>query len=99
MPISKSAKKSLKVSRTKKAQNDQTRIQLSKALKKADAGNLSQTISIIDKAAKRGIIHANKAARLKSALSRKFGGAKAVKAKSVKAAAKKKPSVKKTTKK
>ena len=91
MPITKSAKKSLKVSRTKKTHNDKVKIQLSKALKRADAENVSQTISVIDKAAKRGLIHPNKAARMKSRLTKKFGTAKVVKAKSadVKATAKK----------
>ena len=76
MPITKSAKKSLRVSETKKAQNDQTKIRLSKALKKTDEKNVAATISLIDKAAKLGIFHKNKAARMKSALSKKFGTGK-----------------------
>lgn len=102
MPITKSAKKALKVSRTKKAQNDQTKIALSKALKKTDAKNVSQTVSMIDKAAKRGVIAKNKAAHMKSSLSKKFSTPKVEKAtakstvKPVKKSATKKPAVKKT---
>lgn len=82
MPITKSAKKSLRVSRTKKAQNDTVEVLLAKQLKKTDANSVNQTIALIDKAAKRGIIHPNKAARMKSALSKKFATPKAsVKAK------------------
>ncbi len=84
MPITKSAKKSLKVSRTKKIHNDKVKISLSKALNNTDEKNISQTFSMIDKAAKRGIIHKNKAARMKSALSKKFGTPKIIqKSKSV----------------
>lgn len=82
MPITKSAKKSLKVSRTKKVQNDRAKIELSKALKKVDAKNISEVVSVIDKSAKIGIIAKNKAAHLKSALSKKFSTPK--KAKTVK---------------
>lgn len=84
MPITKSAKKSLKVSRTKKTHNDKVKISLSKALKTTNEKNISQTISIIDKAAKRGIIHKNKAARMKSALCKKFGTAKLIQKSKVK---------------
>jgi len=98
LPITKSAKKSLKVSRTKKAHNDKAKIQLSKALKKTDAGNVSQTISVIDKSAKRGLIHPNKAARMKSRLAKKFGTAKVLKAKSANVKATAKKSTAKTTK-
>ena len=73
MPITKSAKKSLKVSRVKQAQNYKAKVLLDKALKNVDEKKVNQTVSTIDKAAKIGIIHKNKAARLKSALSKKFG--------------------------
>lgn len=76
MPITKSAKKSLKVSRVKKAQNLKTKVSLSKALKNVDETNINHAISTIDKAAKTGVIHKNKAARLKSALSKKFSTVK-----------------------
>ena len=73
MPITKSVKKSLKVSRTKEKQNQEREILLQKALKKVNTENVNQAISLIDKAAKTGIIHKNKAARLKSRLAKKFG--------------------------
>lgn len=73
MPITKSAKKSLKVSRVKQAQNYKAKVSLDKALKNVDEKTVNKTVSTIDKAAKIGIIHKNKAARLKSALSKKFG--------------------------
>lgn len=79
MPITKSAKKSLKVSRTKAVQNKVNEIKLEKALKKASKDNINEVISLIDKAAKTGIIHRNKAARLKSRLTKKFGTEKAAK--------------------
>lgn len=79
MPITKSAKKSLRVSRTKKTLNDQKRVALDKALKKVDAKSVNATISLIDKAAKTGLMHKNKAARMKSQLTKKYGTPKTVK--------------------
>lgn len=76
MPITKSAKKSLKVSRVKQAQNYKAKVSLDKALKNVDEKTVNKTVSTIDKAAKIGIIHKNKAARLKSALSKKFSSPK-----------------------
>jgi len=102
VPITKSAKKSLKVSRTKEKQNEERRILLEKALKKVSKENVNEAISLIDKAAKIGIIHKNKAARLKSRLAKKFGTPKQLKAKNVnvKSIAKSvKAKTKKTTKK
>lgn len=102
MPITKSAKKSLKVSRVKKAQNLKTKVALSKALKNVDEKNINQAFSTIDKAAKTGVIHKNKAARLKSALSKKMatpkGETKTV-AKPVKSSTIKKTATKKVVKK
>jgi len=73
LPITKSAKKSLKVSRTKKVGNDAYRKNLEIALKKVDAKNVSSVISLIDKTAKVGVIAKGKAARMKSQLTKKFG--------------------------
>jgi len=73
LPITKSAKKSLKVSRTKREQNKVQEVELGKALKKVSASNINEVISKIDKAAKNHLISKNKAARLKSRLSKKFG--------------------------
>lgn len=73
MPITKSAKKSLRVSQTKRAQNHINKVALEKALRKTDAENVNKTVSLIDKAAKTGLMHKNKAARLKSQLAKKIG--------------------------
>lgn len=98
MPITKSAKKSLKVSRTKKDQNYAMKVRLSKALKQVNEKNINETVSVIDKAAKIGIIHKNKAAHLKSALSKKFSTVKSSKAVSAKPVSKKAVSDKATKK-
>ena len=73
MPITKSAKKSLRVSLRRQKENREKEIALEKALKSVNEKNVNQAISLIDKAAKTGIIHRNKAARLKSRLAKKFG--------------------------
>ena len=73
MPITKSAKKSLKVSLKKRAANRAQEIELDKAVKKVSASNINEVISKIDKAAKTHLISKNKAARLKSRLTKKFG--------------------------
>ncbi len=67
MPITSSAKKALRVARVKKASNDQLRKKLKLLLKKPTK-NLSDVISLIDKATKKRVIHKNKANRLKSKL-------------------------------
>lgn len=72
MPITKSAKKSLKVSKTRRKQNQKQEIALDKAVKNVNDKNVNQAISVIDKAAKTGIIAKNKAARLKSQIMKKF---------------------------
>lgn len=60
--------------------------------KKPTAGGFSKLMSALDKAAKTNIIHPNKAARLKSRLSRLVAGQKApVATKPVKKAVKKTP--------
>ncbi|MDO8686873.1 MAG: 30S ribosomal protein S20 [Candidatus Berkelbacteria bacterium] len=89
MPITKSAKKSLKVSKTKQKQNRINEAGLEKAIRLASKENVSKVISLIDKAAKTGIIHQNNAARLKSRLTKKFGTEKVAK-KEVKTVTKKK---------
>ena len=79
MPITKSAKKSLKVSRTKQAKNKTKTAVMEKAIRTANTKTVNETISLIDKAAKTGIMHKNKAARLKSQLAKKLGTPKAEK--------------------
>lgn len=93
MPIIKSAKKRVKIAAKANARNTRTRRDLREALKtfaKAiDGGKTEEIIkarnsatSAIDKAAKKNVIHKNKAARKKAQL------AAAAKAKGVKMAAK-----------
>lgn len=71
MPLLKASKKALRTSRRAQARNSVQSRQLKETLKKADEKNISKTYSAIDKAAKRGIIHKNKAARLKSKVAKK----------------------------
>lgn len=70
MPITKSAKKALRGSIRKKEINKAVKIKLRQAIRGATAKKMSETFSAIDKAAKANIIHKNKAARLKSRLSK-----------------------------
>lgn len=99
MPITKSAKKSLKVSRTKTKQNVINTAKLEKAIRTVTKENVNSVISLIDKAAKTGLIHQNKAARIKSSLVKKYGSPKKVKKVSDKIAKTVKKPVKKTAKK
>lgn len=78
MPNIKSVKKDVLRSRKNQIRNQATKSRIKTFVKKtnvaiaaSDAGLtelLSQTISVLDKAAKRGIIHKNAAARRKSRL-------------------------------
>jgi small subunit ribosomal protein S20 len=80
MPIIKSAKKAIRVSGRKKAVNDRRKRtmkeeikkieKLSKTDKKEAQKALATAYQAIDKAAKRGVIKKNNAARKKSRLSR-----------------------------
>lgn len=80
MPIIKSAKKALKVEARRKLENDDTRAKLKnavKGLKVATAKGeknvtelLSNAYKQLDLAAKKHVIHKNKASRLKSQLSK-----------------------------
>lgn len=89
MPVTKTAKRALRGSARKLAVNTKilTRldvaIRLAKATKSAD--KIIGAISLADRASKKGAIHKNKAARIKSSLSkllpRKQKGLKATKAK------------------
>ena len=73
MPITKSAKKALAASERKRAHNAVLENKLKKALKKVDQKNSNETVSLIDKMAKTHIISKNKAGRLKSRISKKYG--------------------------
>ncbi len=79
MPITRSAKRAVRVSTRKKAVNDRNKKAVKESIKtvektvaaKGDTKKiLSSAFSAIDKAAKRGVITKNTAARRKSRLSR-----------------------------
>ena len=69
MPIIKSAIKKLKQDKVRKSSNkkiEATYLSLLSKVKKGALKDMKKVHSAIDKAAKKGVIHANKAARLKS---------------------------------
>lgn len=72
MPITKSAKKSLRSAKAKFQRNNIIRRNLEIVLKKAKTNSFSAAVSAIDKAARRKVIHKNKAARIKSRLAKKL---------------------------
>lgn len=109
MPIIKSAKKRVKVAKKATVRNAKTKRTLKTAIKafvkKSDAKTHAAAQSNVDKAAKKGVMHKNKAARVKRQLAAKAKAAgvkhtgtakKATAAKPVaKKAPAKKPAVKK----
>ncbi len=70
MPLIKSAKKKLRQDKKRTVANATYKKKYKVAMKKV-TGSLTKVYSAIDKAAKKGIIHKNKAARLKSQAARK----------------------------
>ena len=74
MPVTKTAKRALRSSKRKEAVNKVTISQLEVAIRKARKSKTSLLVkkasSLIDRAAKKGILHKNKAARLKSQLAK-----------------------------
>ncbi|MFA4827295.1 MAG: 30S ribosomal protein S20 [Candidatus Shapirobacteria bacterium] len=101
MPISLSTKKSLRKSQKNRKANGIVRKKVKEIialfLEKPTEGNLKAVFSIVDKAAKVGIFHRKKAARLKSRLAKKIANKIEVTAK--KELSKKEPVKKKTVKK
>ena len=89
MPILKSSKKALRSARRKAQYNAKRRGALKKALRGANDKNINEVNAQIDKAAKKNLIHANKAARLKSRLARKIGSTPKAKPSSTKSKTKK----------
>ena len=75
MPIIKSAKKRVRSSARKQASNAPYRTAYKAAVKKARADKTSENVTAaykaLDKAAKKRVIHKNKAARLKSSIGKK----------------------------
>lgn len=70
MPITKSAQKKLRQDKKRKTSNAVTKAAYKSAIKKAGKLGVSKASSAIDKAAKKGLIHKNKAARLKSRIAK-----------------------------
>ena len=74
MPVIKSAIKKLRQDKKREKANDVLRDSLKSAVrsaKKIKSGKaVAKAVAIVDKASKQGIVHKNKASRLKSALSK-----------------------------
>lgn len=82
MPNIASAKKNMRKSRAATVRNRAQRSALRTALKKARAEGSTpevvvEAVSLLDRAARKGLIHRNKAARHKSQLARKAAAASA----------------------
>jgi small subunit ribosomal protein S20 len=101
MPVIKSAKKKLRQDKKRQKRNNFQRANFKDAVKEATksktAEKVRKAVSLVDKAVKKGLIHKNKAARIKSGLSKLAKPAakakvttKTVTEKAVKPAAKKK---------
>lgn len=99
MPVTKTAKRALRSSKRKQKVNLKLISQLEVALRMAKKSKtkvkIFNAISMVDKAAKKGIIHKNKASRIKSNLSKLLPKQKVTKkGKGFPKASKKKPSKK-----
>lgn len=74
MPVTKTAKRALRGSRAKEVVNKLTISKLETAVRQArntkSAEKILKAVSLADRAAKRKVIHKNKAARIKSQLSK-----------------------------
>ena len=74
MPVTKTAKRAIRSSKKKEVVNQQIRANLEAAIrvarKKKGVKNILTAISLADRTAKKNIIHKNKAARIKSSLSK-----------------------------
>lgn len=85
MPVTKQAKKKLRKDKKREAENLKVKTVFKKTVKNtrknATIKSLSEASKVIDKTAKKGLIHKNKAARLKSRLAKSKGSASKPKAK------------------
>jgi small subunit ribosomal protein S20 len=101
MPIIASAKKRVRTTRKATVRNSKTKRSLKSALKVFAKSPSSKSVSgfqsQLDKAAKKGVIHKNKAARLKSHAAKKAKAAGVKSTKATKKAAPVKKVAKKTT--
>ena len=79
MPNIASAKKNMRKSRAAMARNRAQRSALRTALKKAHAVNsgddVTAAVKLLDRAARKGLVHKNAAARLKSRMAKKANAA------------------------
>lgn len=86
MPVIKSAKKKLSQDKKRTIRNAKQETALKDAIKEAKKNPTAKTVqeatSLTDKAAKKFIIHKNKAARIKSGLSKLLSGKSATKSES-----------------
>lgn len=100
MPVTTSAKQALRKDRKRNLNNNKVRLKLREGLKEfrktPSKEQLGRVYSLIDTAAKKNLINHNKAARLKSQMSRLVGGDSSTTAPSVKPSTSTKP--KKTSK-
>lgn len=80
MPVTKQAKKKLRKDKKREVKNLKLKTEFKKTVKKTkqtpNAKNLIEASKVLDKAAKNGIIHKNKAARIKSRLAHTQGSIK-----------------------
>ncbi|HEX8462988.1 MAG TPA: 30S ribosomal protein S20 [Abditibacterium sp.] len=77
MPNLPSAKKRLRQDEKKRLRNQAAKTRIKTEVKKALAGADNLAVSVIDRAAAKGIIHKNAAARKKSRLAKRLAGATA----------------------
>jgi small subunit ribosomal protein S20 len=77
MPVIKSAKKKLRVDKKRESSNKKVQSLMEIFIKKAEKNpsieSVKKAVSIVDKSVKKNIIHKNKAARIKSRLSKLIG--------------------------
>ena len=77
MPVIKSAKKKLRQDKKRAKRNEKVLKSLKELIKKAhkkpSADSIKKAVSLADKAAKKHLLHKNKAARIKSSLSKVLG--------------------------
>ena len=77
MPNLASAKKRLRQNTAKQLRNQVAKTRIRTEIKKALSGDENVAVSVIDRAASKGIIHKNKAARQKSRLAKRLATAAA----------------------
>ncbi|PIP74293.1 MAG: 30S ribosomal protein S20 [Candidatus Levybacteria bacterium CG_4_9_14_3_um_filter_35_16] len=78
MPVIKSAKKKLRKDKKITVENKRLKsilkFTLKQAEKKPTEANIKKAVKVVDKIAKKNVIHKNKASRIKSRLSKKIAG-------------------------